>query len=135
MLVLTSYVLPGKITHCCILTQLIMFYCTLEGQKVLVFLFNNIILFCCCCPSASELTEVQIITRCLCFEHIFLNWIYLLKHVDLRSTPSLELGTMLIFSYAPYGLAEGLKLSGKCARLYILLYFHVFLEAKLNKRN
>ena len=35
---------------------------------------------------------------------------------------------MLIFSYAPYGLAEGLKLSGKCARLYILLYFHVFLD-------
>ncbi|XP_015770543.1 PREDICTED: sodium/hydrogen exchanger 8-like, partial [Acropora digitifera] len=37
----------------------------------------------------------------------------LLKHVDLRTTPSLELGTMLIFSYAPYGLAEGLKLSGR----------------------
>ena len=35
---------------------------------------------------------------------------------------------MLIFSYAPYGLAEGLKLSGKCARLYIILYFHVFLD-------
>ena len=37
---------------------------------------------------------------------------HLLKHVDLRNTPSLELATMLIFSYAPYGLAEGLKLSG-----------------------
>ncbi|XP_020614888.1 sodium/hydrogen exchanger 8-like [Orbicella faveolata] len=42
----------------------------------------------------------------------------LLKHVDLRSTPSLELGTMLIFSYAPYGLAEGLKLSGIMAILF-----------------
>ncbi|CAH3116011.1 unnamed protein product [Porites lobata] len=39
-------------------------------------------------------------------------------HVDLRSTPSLELGTMLIFSYAPYGLAEGLKLSGIMAILF-----------------
>ncbi|KAM7437555.1 Sodium/hydrogen exchanger 8 [Porites harrisoni] len=42
----------------------------------------------------------------------------LLKHVDLRTTPSLELGTMLIFSYAPYGLAEGLKLSGIMAILF-----------------
>lgn len=42
----------------------------------------------------------------------------LLKHVDLRSTPSLELGTMLIFSYAPYSLAEGLKLSGIMAILF-----------------
>lgn len=45
---------------------------------------------------------------------VFLDCVYLLKHVDLRTTPSLELGTMLIFSYAPYGLAEGLKLSGEC---------------------
>lgn len=43
---------------------------------------------------------------------------FLLKHVDLRTTPSLELGTMLIFSYAPYGLAEGLKLSGIMAILF-----------------
>lgn len=42
-----------------------------------------------------------------------LTYSHLLKHVDLRSTPSLELATMLIFSYAPYGLAEGLQLSGK----------------------
>lgn len=47
------------------------------------------------------------------FKLVFLDCVYLLKHVDLRTTPSLELGTMLIFSYAPYGLAEGLKLSGK----------------------
>ena len=34
------------------------------------------------------------------------------KHVDLRKTPSLELGMMFIFAYVPYGLAESLKLSG-----------------------
>ena len=37
----------------------------------------------------------------------------LLKFVDLRKTPSLEFGIILVFSYLPYGLAEGLKLSGK----------------------
>ena len=36
----------------------------------------------------------------------------LLKHVNLRRIPSLELAFILIFSYAPYGLSEGLKLSG-----------------------
>lgn len=35
-----------------------------------------------------------------------------LKVVDLRKTPSLEIALMLIFSYLPYGLAEGLGLSG-----------------------
>lgn len=42
----------------------------------------------------------------------------LLKWVDLRKTPSLEMGMMLIFSYIPYGLAEGLKLSGIMAILF-----------------
>eukprot|EP00795_Rhopilema_esculentum_P001338 gene1338-15736_t len=32
--------------------------------------------------------------------------------------PSLELGMMIVFSYAPYGLAEGLKLSGIMAILF-----------------
>ena len=36
----------------------------------------------------------------------------MLKFVDLRKTPSLEIGLMLVFSYAPYALAEGLRLSG-----------------------
>lgn len=36
----------------------------------------------------------------------------LLKHVDLRKTPSLEFGLMLVFTYAPYVLAEGIQLSG-----------------------
>ncbi|XP_784010.4 sodium/hydrogen exchanger 8 isoform X2 [Strongylocentrotus purpuratus] len=42
----------------------------------------------------------------------------LLKHVDLRNTPSLEFGLMLIFAYLPYALAEGIKLSGIMAILF-----------------
>lgn len=42
----------------------------------------------------------------------------LLKFIDLRKTPSLEFGMMLIFSYAPYGLAEGIHLSGIMAILF-----------------
>ncbi|XP_014676007.1 PREDICTED: sodium/hydrogen exchanger 8-like [Priapulus caudatus] len=41
-----------------------------------------------------------------------------LKHIDLRNTPSLEFGLMMIFSYLPYGLAEGLHLSGIMAILF-----------------
>lgn len=32
----------------------------------------------------------------------------LLKHIDLRKHPSLEFGLMLVFTYAPYTLAEGI---------------------------
>uniref|UniRef100_A0AAY4CT66 Sodium/hydrogen exchanger n=1 Tax=Denticeps clupeoides TaxID=299321 RepID=A0AAY4CT66_9TELE len=39
-------------------------------------------------------------------------------HVDLRKTPSLEFGMMIIFAYLPYGLAEGIKLSGIMAILF-----------------
>eukprot|EP00118_Oscarella_pearsei_P026526 m.310047 g.310047 ORF g.310047 m.310047 type:complete len:593 (+) comp49277_c0_seq1:92-1870(+) len=42
----------------------------------------------------------------------------LLKHVNLRATPSLELGTVIVFAYAPYALAESLKLSGIMAILF-----------------
>lgn len=42
----------------------------------------------------------------------------LLKFIDLRKTPSLEFGMMLIFSYTPYALAEGLHLSGIMAILF-----------------
>ena len=45
--------------------------------------------------------------------YLFLDKLKLLKFVDLRKTPSLEIGMMLVFSYLPYGLAEGLHLSGK----------------------
>ncbi|ESO97738.1 hypothetical protein LOTGIDRAFT_152832 [Lottia gigantea] len=42
----------------------------------------------------------------------------ILKHIDLHKTPSLEFGFMFIFSYLPYGLAEGLHLSGIMAILF-----------------
>ena len=35
------------------------------------------------------------------------------KYIDLRKNPSLEFGMIMIFIYAPYGLAEGVHLSGK----------------------
>lgn len=41
-----------------------------------------------------------------------------LKHFDLRKTPSLEFGMMIIFAYIPYGLAEGIKLSGIMSILF-----------------
>ncbi|XP_072259351.1 sodium/hydrogen exchanger 8 isoform X2 [Pyxicephalus adspersus] len=41
-----------------------------------------------------------------------------LKHLDLRKTPSLEFGMMIIFAYLPYGLAEGISLSGIMAILF-----------------
>ncbi|XP_075734807.1 na[+]/H[+] hydrogen exchanger 1 isoform X2 [Rhipicephalus microplus] len=42
----------------------------------------------------------------------------LLKYIDLRKNPSLEFGMMLVFVYAPYGLAEGIHLSGIMAILF-----------------
>jgi sodium/hydrogen exchanger 8 len=42
----------------------------------------------------------------------------LLKHIDLRRNPSLEFGMMLIFTYGPYTLAEGVRLSGIMAILF-----------------
>uniref|UniRef100_G1PRD3 Sodium/hydrogen exchanger n=1 Tax=Myotis lucifugus TaxID=59463 RepID=G1PRD3_MYOLU len=47
-----------------------------------------------------------------------LQLIYVLKHIDLRKTPSLEFGMMIIFAYLPYGLAEGISLSGIMAILF-----------------
>uniref|UniRef100_A0A8D3CV68 Sodium/hydrogen exchanger n=1 Tax=Scophthalmus maximus TaxID=52904 RepID=A0A8D3CV68_SCOMX len=43
---------------------------------------------------------------------------FFLKHFDLRKTPSLEFGMMIIFAYLPYGLAEGIKLSGIMSILF-----------------
>ncbi|XP_014260307.1 sodium/hydrogen exchanger 8 isoform X2 [Cimex lectularius] len=40
------------------------------------------------------------------------------KHIDLRKNPSLEFGMMLVFTYAPYALAEGIHLSGIMAILF-----------------
>jgi sodium/hydrogen exchanger 8 len=42
----------------------------------------------------------------------------ILKHINLRDNPSLELGSVIIFAYAPYTLAEALKLSGIMAILF-----------------
>ncbi|XP_043268208.1 sodium/hydrogen exchanger 8 [Venturia canescens] len=42
----------------------------------------------------------------------------MLKHIDLRKNPSLEFGIMLVFTYAPYVLAEGIQLSGIMAILF-----------------
>lgn len=48
----------------------------------------------------------------------------LLKYVDLRKTPSLEFAMMLVFTYAPYVLAEGIHLSGKLiVHKHILIFF------------
>lgn len=44
---------------------------------------------------------------------------YVLKHIDLRKTPSLEFGMMIIFAYLPYGLAEGISLSGEQQNEYV----------------
>ncbi|CAL1273566.1 unnamed protein product [Larinioides sclopetarius] len=46
-----------------------------------------------------------------------LTW-YLFKYVDLRKNPSLEFAMILVFTYAPYGLAEGLHLSGIMSMLF-----------------
>lgn len=51
----------------------------------------------------------------------------LLKHVDLRKNPSLEFGMMLVFTYAPYALAEGIHLSGKLPLLGFFILFLCFL--------
>ncbi|XP_065061807.1 sodium/hydrogen exchanger 8-like isoform X1 [Rhopilema esculentum] len=40
-----------------------------------------------------------------------------LKYVNFKGHPSLEIGTMIIFAYMPYGLSEGLELSGIMAIL------------------
>lgn len=43
----------------------------------------------------------------------------LLKYIDLRKNPSLEFGMMLVFVYAPYGLAEGIHLSETSVFAYL----------------
>uniref|UniRef100_A0A673JI99 Sodium/hydrogen exchanger 8 n=1 Tax=Sinocyclocheilus rhinocerous TaxID=307959 RepID=A0A673JI99_9TELE len=49
-----------------------------------------------------------------------------LKHFDLRKTPSLEFGMMIIFAYLPYGLAEGIKLSETCVFAFLGLSIFSF---------
>lgn len=52
----------------------------------------------------------------------------LLKHVDLRKNPSLEFGIMLVFTYAPYVLAEGIQLSGMSNPIIIIVYLYLFIS-------
>lgn len=52
----------------------------------------------------------------------------LLKHVDLRKNPSLEFGMMLVFTYAPYVLAEGIHLSGKNTSYKYYIYYYYYLN-------
>lgn len=54
----------------------------------------------------------------------------LLKHFDLRKNPSLEFGMMLVFTYAPYVLAEGIQLSGINSAIirnfFFSFLFHIY---------
>uniref|UniRef100_A0A8B9HTS2 Sodium/hydrogen exchanger 8 n=1 Tax=Astyanax mexicanus TaxID=7994 RepID=A0A8B9HTS2_ASTMX len=63
----------------------------------------------------SILNDAVSIVLTNCFVFLFL---CCLKHFDLRKTPSLEFGMMIIFAYLPYGLSEGIKLSGIMAILF-----------------
>ena len=49
----------------------------------------------------------------------------LLKFVDLRKHPSLEFGLMLVFTYCPYVLAEGIELSGIMGNILRKLQFFI----------
>ncbi|XP_014783781.1 sodium/hydrogen exchanger 8 [Octopus bimaculoides] len=56
----------------------------------------------------------------------------LLKSIDLRKTPSLEFGMMLVFSYLPYGLAEGIHLSGIMAILFCAIVMSHYTHLNLS---
>ena len=47
-----------------------------------------------------------------------LTTVNLLKYVELRRNPSLEFSMMMVFTYLPYALAEGIHLSGIMAILF-----------------
>lgn len=55
--------------------------------------------------------SISLVCFLICFFHNIS--VHVLKHIDLRKTPSLEFGMMIIFAYLPYGLAEGISLSGE----------------------
>ena len=68
--------------------------------------------------SRSSLPYSVFVVKTVLFAAVGLNVSHMLKFIDLRKTPSLELGLMLLFAYTPYGLAEGLQLSGIMAILF-----------------
>jgi solute carrier family 9 (sodium/hydrogen exchanger), member 8 len=47
----------------------------------------------------------------------------LLKYIDLRKHASLEFGFMLVFTYAPYVLAEGIHLSGEYYIFFLVILY------------
>jgi sodium/hydrogen exchanger 8 len=47
-----------------------------------------------------------------------LTTVNLLKYVELRRNPSLEFSMMMVFTYLPYALAEGIHLSGIMAIIF-----------------
>uniref|UniRef100_A0A6I8RZZ2 Sodium/hydrogen exchanger 8 n=1 Tax=Xenopus tropicalis TaxID=8364 RepID=A0A6I8RZZ2_XENTR len=51
---------------------------------------------------------------------------FLFWHLDLRKTPSLEFGMMIIFAYLPYGLSEGISLSETCVFAFLGLSIFSF---------
>ena len=55
-----------------------------------------------------------------------------LKFIDLRKTPSLEIGMMMVFCYAPYALAEGLHLSGMNSFIFATNFTTNFQSHSLN---
>jgi len=55
-----------------------------------------------------------------------------LKFLDLRKTPSLEVGLIMCFSYLPYGLAEGLHLSGIMAILFCAIVMSHYTHLNLS---
>ncbi|KAL5021976.1 hypothetical protein ScPMuIL_001131 [Solemya velum] len=56
----------------------------------------------------------------------------LLKFIDLRKTPSLEFGMVVVFSYLPYGLAEGIHLSGIMAILFAAIVMSHYTHLNLS---
>lgn len=56
--------------------------------------------------------------------------LYLFKYVDLRKNPSLEFAMILVFTYAPYGLAEGLHLSGSFFCLPFKISYFTTIKSK-----
>lgn len=73
------------------------------GQRVL----NGVVRFCIVFFGSAGIGAAFALIAALVF-----------KYIDLRKHPSLEFGMMLVFIYAPYGLAEGLHLSGIMAILF-----------------
>uniref|UniRef100_A0A8C4WYM1 Sodium/hydrogen exchanger 8 n=1 Tax=Eptatretus burgeri TaxID=7764 RepID=A0A8C4WYM1_EPTBU len=65
------------------------------------------------------------------FHHLYPHPHFTSFFLDLRSTPSLEFGIMIIFAYLPYCLAEGLKFSGMVQSSYTTIVTEILVAPKL----